>query len=370
MQRVLHIVGAMNIGGTETMLMNVYRNINRNKVEFHFLEYDTEESYYDKEIEELGGKIIRLNSPSKIGFFKSINVLKNTINENGPYDVVHAHTLFNCGIVMAAARLAGVKVRISHAHTNQETNFRFMRKLYYTSMSFLINKNSTKFLGASKIAGNFLFGEKVVKSDKYEFFPNFINYESIINSTKDLKDELGIDRNELVIGHIGRLIPIKNQKLILKLAKELKENSDFDFKVVLVGDGDLREEIDSLIKKYDIYDKVILTGYRDDVGDLINIMDIFILPSLFEGFGMVVVEAQVGGIPCLISDAIPEEVDLGLDLIERLSINEDIKKWGKAIYKIKDKKILNRNEIEKALKEKGFDKENILNKIYKLYGVD
>ena len=114
--RILHVVGAMNRAGTETMLMNIYRNIDREKVQFDFISYSQEEAHYDKEIKELGGKVIKLSSTT------SVKELVNAINENGPYEVVHAHTLFNSGIAMLAAKKCGIKTRISHAHTTLDNN--------------------------------------------------------------------------------------------------------------------------------------------------------------------------------------------------------------------------------------------------------
>lgn len=369
MKKILHIVGAMNVGGTETMIMNLYKNIDREKVQFDFLYYVNDECFYDDEIKKLGGKIIKANSVQNSGVLKSVSELKKIIIENGPYDVVHAHTLFNCGIAMLASKLAGVKVRISHAHTNQETTFSLARKVYYKSMSTMINCNSTKFLGASKYAGSFLFGEKIVESNKYEFLPNFIEYEKILSSNKNLRKEFGIKENEFIIGTVGRFIPIKNQKLILEIAKNIKVENNIDFKILLVGDGDLKDELQRQVKDLGIEDKVIFTGYRKDVYDLVNIMDVFVLPSLFEGFGMVVVEAQVAGVPCIISDVIPEEVNLKMGLVQKVSLKDEVNIWVKKVLDVRNDKIHNKEIIENSLVKNGFMKDDIINQVYKIYGV-
>ena len=143
-KKILHIVGGMNIGGTETMLMNLYRNIH-NEVQFDFLSYYEGEGYYEREIKELGGKIIRLDAPNKVGFIKAVNELKKVIKDN-QYSAVHTHTLFNCGIGVLAGYLAKAPVRISHAHTTFDNSSSFIKKVYVFIMRSLIKIFSTDYL--------------------------------------------------------------------------------------------------------------------------------------------------------------------------------------------------------------------------------
>ncbi|MCS5420923.1 MULTISPECIES: glycosyltransferase family 1 protein [Psychrilyobacter] len=367
--KVLHVVGTMNMGGAETMLMNLYRNIDRKKIEFSFLQYVDNGSYYDDEIIKLGGKIIRLKPVRERGVLKAISDLKSVI-EKEKYDVVHAHTLFNCGIAMIAAKRAGVKIRISHAHTSQETNFGLVKKIYYLFMNLMIKYATTKYVGVSEGAGKFLFGNSIVNSNKYSFLPNFIEYKTILNNSnrKSIRQELGVDKNEFVIGNVGRFIPLKNQKLIIEIAKKLKSNNE-KIKVLLVGDGDERENLLALVRKYNLEKEVIFTGYRTDTDNLLGAMDIFIFPSLFEGFGMVGVEAQVAGLPCIVSSNLPKEIDLELGLIERVSLNDAVEKWVDAVTSKKDKRELDKRKIEKALVDVSFTKEKIIEEFYKLYEI-
>ncbi|GAE35925.1 glycosyltransferase [Halalkalibacter akibai] len=168
--KVLHVVGAMNRAGTETMLMNVFRQIDRDQVQFDFISYSQEEAHYDQEIGQLGGKVIRLTKT------QSVKQIMDVIKQYGPYDVVHSHTLFHCGIANLAAKLAGVKVRIAHAHTTLDKSDNLARKLYIKTMRTIIITNSTHLLACSNHAGSYLFGEKVLHKNPYSFFPNLINY--------------------------------------------------------------------------------------------------------------------------------------------------------------------------------------------------
>ncbi|WP_165998213.1 glycosyltransferase family 1 protein [Bacillus sp. Cs-700] len=174
--KILHVVGAMNRAGTETMLMNIYRNIDRTKIQFDFISYSDFEAHYDKEIVSLGGKVIRLSKTS------SIKELYDSIKVNGPYQAVHAHTLFHCGIANAAAALAGVKIRIAHAHTTSDDTTSIARKIYIKFMRILIRSFSTHFLACSKGAGKYLFGGKLINNRRYSYFPNLIDYAPFLKS--------------------------------------------------------------------------------------------------------------------------------------------------------------------------------------------
>ena len=204
-KKILHVTGAMNIGGTETMLVNLYRKINKD-IQFDFISYSEKEAYYDKEIIKLGGKIIRLKPPNEVGFIGAIKDIKRVIKENGPYDVVHTHMMFNCGLAMIAAYLARVKVRVSHAHTTADEGIGFIRKVYITLMRNFINLFSTDFLACSNSAGKYLFGNKIINNKRYKVLPNYIDYDSFINckDKTSIRKKLGINNDDIVLCHIDR----------------------------------------------------------------------------------------------------------------------------------------------------------------------
>ena len=332
--KVLHIVGSMNTGGTETMLMNIYRNIDRDKIQFDFLDFSQKEAYYDKEIKELGGKVIKISNPT------SIREISNVIKNNGPYKVIHAHTLFNCGFAMIAAKINNIDVRISHAHTNLDDESRIIRKVYVKLMKKIINKYSTKLLACSNAAGEYLFGSKALKTERYNYFPNLVDYENMMKPDEEevklFKRDNGLN-NSIVVGNIGTLKPSKNQEFLLKIVKILKERH-INVKLIIVGDGELKDRLVELAEKYNIVNNVIFTGVRKDINNMLSCMDVFVLPSIYEGLGLVLLEAQASGLQCVVSEAIQEEADLGLDLIEKLNLSDNEILWADKIVELSNRK--------------------------------
>ena len=363
--KVLHVIGAMNMGGTETMLMNIYRNINREKLQFDFISYSSEEAHYDEEIRNLGGKVIKLNSTT------SVKELTKAIKENGPYDAVHAHTLFNSGIAMLAAKKCGIKNRIAHAHTTLDNTSSIIRKIYINSMRFLINKYSTQTLACSKEAGKYLFGEKEINKSKYSYFPNLINYEELLykpqNEVDKFKKEYNLE-NSIVIGHIGTLKESKNHKFLLEIAKYMIEQN-IDVKLLLVGEGSLRKELENLSKEYNISDRVHLLGIREDINVMLHSMDVFVFPSIFEGLGLVLLEAQAAGLPCIVSDAIQPEADLGLGLFTKLNLSDEVEIWSKYIIEPINNKEINLEKINKVFEEKEYSTDKCISKLMKIYNL-
>lgn len=339
--RVLHVVGAMNRAGTETMLMNVYRNIDRNKVQFDFISYSKQDADYDEEIISLGGKVIKLSKS------QSVKEIYDVIKKYGPYDVVHSHTLFHCGIATLAAKLAGVKVRISHAHTTLDRSDSIIRKTYIKSMKTIINTLSTNLLACSNEAGNYLFGGRGVNKSKYIYFPNLIDYSKFlresIKEVKEFKAEEGLE-GSIVIGHIGRFMEAKNHKFLLDIMKSILKK-DSNIKLLLVGDGILSSQIEEEAKKKGIYEHIRFVGVRKDIHTMFHSMDIFVFPSIYEGLGLVLLEAQASGLPCVVSEAIQPEADLKMGLISKLSLSEGPDVWAGKILELAGKKEKDINKI-------------------------
>lgn len=367
MKKILHVTGAMNVGGTETMLINLYRKINK-RIEFHFISYSSEEAFYDKEIEELGGKVIRLETPNKVGFIGAIRDIKKVIKENGPYDAVHTHMLFNCGIAMIAAYLSGVRVRVSHAHTTSDNSEGFVRKLYISVMRIFIKLFSTNFLACSDGAGRYLFGGNITSNKRYKLFPNFIDYEKFISceDKNSIRTELGIKEDDIVVCHIGRFINAKNHSFLLEVVKEMIKRND-KVKLLLVGTGDLKNEVKNKVKELGIEGSVYLTGIRNDIPSILRNSDLFILPSIYEGLGLVLLEAQASDVPCLVSEAVQPEVDLNIGLVKQLNLSEGSKKWA-----LEAEDLINKNKSEninvmEAVKKKGYDLNSIMNKLVSIY---
>lgn len=369
-KKVLHIVGAMNKGGTETMLMNIYRNINREYIQFDFISFSEEEAYYNEEIKSLGGKVINISLDKRIN--KSVKKICKVIKNHGPYDIVHAHTLFNCGIAMMAAKKNNISIRISHSHTTLNVDDSVMRNIYSKLMRFIINRNSTNLLACSHEAGRFLFGDKQLNLPKYDLLPNLVDYNRMLKNPKLEVEKFKEDNNlndYLVIGHIGTLKECKNQKFLIEITKYLVKANQ-NVKLLLVGDGSMRIELQSLVYKYNLEKNVVFAGIRDDIDVMLHSIDVFVFPSTYEGLGLVLLEAQASGLPCIVSEAIQPEADLGIGLLNKLNLSNGAEKWSEEILKVNGVKERDINKIIKAFEEKGYSTDKCISKLMKLYDIN
>ena len=352
--KILQYTGAMNRAGAETLLMNMYRNIDRDKFEFHFISHTKEICDYDEEIQSLGGKIIYIERPSIKNIKKFSNNFKNIIDDNGPYDAIHTHMQLLNGIVLNEAKKNGIKVRISHAHLNGDYNKNsILRKIYVSYSKYLINKNSTHRIACSKESGKYLYN-----NNKFELINNAIDINQFEFNNKEgyIHDELSLNKDIKLITHIGRFVKAKNHDFIIEVFNNIIKK-DKKYRLILVGEGELMDSIKSKVSEYNLQEYVYFLGLRSDINKILASTDVFFMPSILEGLPVVLVEAQAAGVPCIISKNIPKEVDLGLDIVEALGLEEDKNKWIEAIISSSDK-----NKIKFEIR-----KENIINNGYDLF---
>lgn len=323
--KVLHVVTYMGRGGLETMLMNYYRHIDRNKVQFDFLVHRQEHFDYDDEIEELGGKIYRLPrlNPWSHSYIKALRAF---FYEHTEYKIVHSHIDCMSAIPLKEARRAGIPIRIAHSHSsNQDKNFKYYLKLYYKSK---ISNYATNLFACSIEAGEWMFGKH-----SFSVLANAINSEQYIyNEDKRYKvrEELGL-RDTLVIGHVGRFSEVKNHTFLVDIFNEIyKKNKAV--KLLLVGDGQKFLETKEKVRRLQLTNAVVFTGIRTDVTDVLQAMDVFVLPSLYEGLPVTMIEAQASGLPCVISDKVPIECKK-TDLVYQIGLNESVEEWVENILK-------------------------------------
>lgn len=331
--KVLHVVGKMHPGGIETLLMNVYRNMDRERFEFHFAVQSAEPAFYDEEIRALGGTIFVQPPPKKgIGSFRK--QLMVNMNKYGPYAAVHSHVFGFSGYVLKLADKLGVPVRISHSHnTNDSRSSSPLRNLYRAYMRGLIKKHATLMLGCSRAACESLFGSDCWRDDRVSVFPNAISldpYAALPSDRTELRRRFGAKDGELLLGHIGRFSKQKNHTLLLDSFAGLAKQQP-NARLLLVGDGPLRPEMERKVLELGIGEQVTFLGLRKDVPELLGALDGFILPSLYEGLGIVLIEAQAAGVPCLVSSEVPREADLNLGMIERLPVSEPPQRWAEAL---------------------------------------
>lgn len=347
MKRVLQVLGSLQRGGAETMVMNVYREIDRNKIQFDFLLKEKVSEGYEEEVRKMGGNIFYIESPKKIGIKKYIQQVIRVIKENGPYCAVHSHMNVMSGLIMIASFLAGVKTRISHSHSTMFNNNKIVE---------LVGKSLICFFSNKKVACGFLAGKALFGFSSYNIIPNGIDTNKFlldnIHEKTLLKRSLGMDCQKIQLCHIGRFVDVKNHKFILNLAKELKLKG-VQYELHLLGNGELMDAIIEQAKE-DGIDEIKFHGSVDNANEFLKACDIFILPSKYEGLPVTLVEAQSAGINCLISDSITKEVDFGLGLIRYLKLNEE--DWIREIQKIGIKeKIINPNLIKEKISSVGYD---------------
>ena len=367
MNRILQVVGGMNRAGAETFLMNVYRKLDKSKIQFDFLVYTDKKQDYEDEIITLGGRVIHMPCSSGFGALKSVRMIKKVLHKYGPYTAVHAHTLHNSAFAMLASKKFKEIKRITHSHNTHNTiNPSFIKRFYEKWTFKVIRKRSQFWLACGEEAGLYLFGEEFSK--KGTVVNNGVDVDKYFYSepiSQDEKLKLGITDKDLVIGSVARFAPVKNHIFMVEFAKYLQDNN-VPFKMLLVGEGDLKHEISDKVVDYKLKDNVLLLGLREDIPNLLKTMDVFFMPSLFEGNPVTLIEAQASGLPCVISDAITEKIDLGVGLISRCSLNNDFGVWLKTIQDAKNAET-NKLAIDKAFNERKYGVDSTVNQLIKIY---
>lgn len=373
MNKVLQVTGGMRIGGAETMLMNIYRNIDREKVQFDFLLYEKMDTPYTREIEKMGGKILVLNKKYRWDIYSYRKKFFKIINENGPYNVIHAHTGFNSGIPLMIANEVGIPIRICHSHfTKDGKNESIGRDMYHLLMRYIINNNANVLLACGQAAGTAMYGTKAYQS-RCEILHNAIDTSLFLKELpKELiykyKKEFNINDDELVIGSIANFREAKNHIFMVNIAQLMKEK-DIKFKMLFIGDGESINNIKEIVNDKGLENDIIFLGSRTDVHQIIHVFDVLLMPSLYEGFPVTLIESQTAGVPAVISKNISNEVDLGLNLIHRVDLNDNRLKWIKILISCGKTKNTKQVQRENKLKEMGFDIYSSISKIYELYGI-
>ena len=315
----------MNNAGTERVIMNLYKNIDKEKVQFDFLV--NKEGELDQEIIRMGGKISYLKYIDKKDYFNKLL----TFFSMNKYNIIHVHTHGNMLVVIKAAKESKVKCRIIHSHNSRQDLPKIL-KIFNLYRNIKIEKYATNFFACSKEAAKWLFPCKhkyakivynAIDIDKYSFSEEI---------RKKVRSKLNIDDNEKVIMHVGRFARQKNHVKIIKIARKLVKKEK-NIKFILIGTGPLEDNIKKKISKYNLQDKVMLLGNRKDVNELLMAGDLFLFPSLHEGLGIVVVEAQFSGLKCIVSTCVPEEADIKQGLVKKISLNKSNEYWSNEIIK-------------------------------------
>lgn len=322
--RILMLFTVMNRGGAETMVMNYYRNIDRTKVQFDFMVHRKERGAYDDEIEALGGKIYRMMPLHPFTFGKYQKQIAAFFDEHSEYKIIHGHCSESGYFVYKEAHKRGIPVIIAHAHNSHalydakwpfRTYFKHAMRKYVTQI-FTCGKEAALWLAGHILAQTAILQRNSIDTKVYAFSEK---------RREAMRRELGIPTDAIVIGHVGRFNKQKNHAFLIDIFQAFVQQHP-QTHLVLVGVGELMEEIKAKVKALSMEPQVHFLGVRSDVPALLHAMDLFLFPSFMEGLSVSMVEAQCAGLPCVVSDTIPMEVSM-TDLVSFIPLNAPMEKW-------------------------------------------
>lgn len=361
MIRVLQCVNIMDRAGLENMLMNYYRNIDKSQIQFDFLTHREEKGAYDDEIIKMGGKVYhapRLYPQNYPAYFKW---MKQFFKDHPEYNIVHSHIDAMSYFPLLAAKKSGISIRIAHSHSSKlDKDLKLPIKFFALKQ---IPKVANKYFACGEKAGQFMYGDRDFTVIHNAIDLNKFSYSSEIRDSK--RKDFGIDNDTFVVGHVGRYCYIKNQLFLIDIFKEIL-GKNVNSILILVGNGPDEEKIITKAQSLGIADKLLLLKDRDDVNELYQMFDVFVMPSLFEGLPVVGVEAQANGLPCIISDNVSSEVKI-TNSVKMVSIRQPAKDWADIITNLRNDR--NQNALDE-LEEAGYNVANEAEKLlitYKKY---
>ena len=348
--RVLQIIGIVCGGGVEAVIMNYYRHIDRSKIQFDFVVDGYEKTILDDEIESLGGKVYHVE-PYKKNIFRYMSQIYHIVRDNH-YDIVHSNMNTLAVFSLFPAWLAGAHQRILHNHSTavRSEGMRSVLKMILRPFAPLF---ANRYAACSRLAGNWMYGKKMMESGRVTIINNAIDLDEYAFSPEirqQYRKELHIPDDTLVIGHVGRFMYQKNHAFLIEVFREVVKKHPNTI-LLLIGDGELRPEIEAKVQDYHLSDKVRFLGLRKDVKKLYNCMDVFVLPSWYEGLPVVAVEAQANGLPCIFSDQVTKESCL-TSTMKYLGLKDSIDTWVQSI--LREDYQRNADAIQE-LTEEGFD---------------
>lgn len=370
MKRILQIMGSLKRGGLETFAMNMYRSIDRNEIQFDFLLTQVAGGDYEEEAKSMGANIYYMPARNK-GYKAYRKALDIFFREHHDYIAIHEHISSLTSIDPAYyAKKYGIPVRIFHSHSSsiqKSLRLHWVHTILHYLNKPKVHSWATHYLGCSDKALDWAYKYTGVRS-KAIMVNNGIDSEKYIYNEairKDVRNELGIENDDFVIGHVGRFIPLKNQGFLVDILEELHKSIP-TAKLMLVGEGETMDEVRAKAETKGLKKYTVFTGVRSDVMRLMQAMDVFVMPSWFEGLPVSLVEAQAAGLPVVASESISHDSDITGTILFK-SINESADEWAKSIVKWKEK-CGRSNNIEK-IKKAGFDSKTSVEILKNIYNV-
>lgn len=352
MIRVLMVVGNLECGGAESLVMNLFRNIDREQYMFDFVVHSDNDGFFGKEVKELGGKIYYFPKYKIFNGIKYRKCWKKFFKEHrDEYQIIHTHHSSSVAMILKIAKKFGLYT-VAHSHSAGWD--KSLMGLGNRMLSHGTRKVADHFFACSYEAAVAQFGKNVANDKtRCEIIANGIPVSKYIYNPairKTIRKELGVNDDVHIYGHVGRFVYAKNHRFLLKVFAEIIKKDTTSY-LLLVGDGVLKEEIIKEAKELNIESRLLMPGLKDNVNEYLQAMDYFIFPSHFEGLGIALVEAQASGLRCMKSDVIPNMVDVS-SLVEASSLNDSPSTWAS---KITEKIDYSRQNMAEIIKKSGFD---------------
>ena len=350
MIRILHILHSMNRGGAEAMLMNYYRNINRDCVQFDFLLTEQHRCQYEDEIETLGGKVYRVPLLTVRNPWAYIHGVKDFLQHHPEYCIVHSHTSSKSAVPLWVAKRCAVPVRVCHAHSSNSGHG--VEGFIRWALGVWLKNVATDFMSCGNGATKCWYGEEYMQKTK--FVPNAVDlekfrFDSVVYQKK--REQLHLDADVCVLGMVSRFHPVKNHLFALDVLAELKKRG-CKAKLLFVGDGELRTAIEEKIVLLRLKDDIVMVGLVPDVQNYLQAMNVILMPSLNEGLPVSLIEAQANGLSVVASTGVPQEVNVTGN-VTFLSLA--VEKWTDHIIEHKRRYMMRDEQAQEKVREAGYD---------------
>lgn len=361
-RKVLMIMNSLNCGGEENFVMNLYRCLDMDKLQVDFLTSDTNEiQFFENEITEKGGTIYKVPGKNKHPITTLLIIYQ--IIKREKYNVVHRHSDNSLmALDLCAAAIAGANVRIAHSHTSDisSTKMKILHYLFRPLLNFIA---TTKY-ACGVDAGKWLFGNHTFKVIKNGIHVKQFMYDCQMRVK--MRERIRVSENTILLGHVGRFEGVKNHMFLVSVLEALSQKYTEDFRLILVGDGQLKERIKQIVYEKKLKDQVYFVDRCNNVNEWLQAIDLFVFPSLYEGLPLSLIEAQASGTRCLVSSSVTSQVKV-TPLVEFMSLDEGAERWGERIYEMS----LEREKIQDAAKmviESGYDIRQIATEFETIYG--
>lgn len=359
---VLHVFGKLNRGGAESRVMDLYRNMDRTKVQFDFMQHTDRVCDFQPEIEQLGGKVYHVPPFRFWNYFSYCKAWKEFIKKHPEIRIVHGHMTSTASIYLPIAHKKGV---FTIAHSRNAGVDKGIKGKLTKFLRRNLKEKCDRCFACSKLAGEAVFGKEAMEQGNVTIIPNAIDAARFTfdpEVRKQKREELHIQPQEFLIGEVGRFDPQKNQKYAVEILEECRKKN-FPAKLILIGEGPLMENVRQQVEELRLQEYVIFTGLQKNVVPFYQAMDFFLLPSFYEGLPGVAVEAQASGLRGILSDAITTETAM-TSLMEFRSVQEPARVWADRIMACGH---YERQNMLKQMQETGFDVKNLANRLQDFY---